>query len=58
MDKNKNIKFIVYFIIILYIIYKKSNKNVVKIVFVFGIVIFIIKQLPPEVDKQIGRAHV
>ena len=52
MDNKNSIKYLIGLLITLLVILKISNKKVAIIIFIFGIVMFVIKQLPPKVDKD------
>jgi len=55
MDNTNSIKFLLGLLIILLIIFKISNEKVGIIIFIFGIIMFIIKHLPPKVDKDLHK---
>uniref|UniRef100_A0A6C0B0T1 Uncharacterized protein n=1 Tax=viral metagenome TaxID=1070528 RepID=A0A6C0B0T1_9ZZZZ len=48
--ENKNLVFLICLFVLIYVLYV-INKKVALIVFIFGFTIFIIKQLPIELDK-------
>jgi hypothetical protein len=50
--ENKNLVFLICLFILVYVLYV-INKKVALIVFIFGFAMFIVKQLPIEVDKQL-----
>ena len=51
MNTTNSIKFLLSLFILLVFLFKISNKKVCIIVFIFGMSMFIVKHLPPEVDK-------